>query len=82
MNSNELQKLADLKERVQEYSDDWFNRLDERERRLVNNCVVYSRNDPAGLPGHALMLIVAKLTKILNDEMFVEVDKVEGYGGP
>lgn len=33
----------------------------ERELRLVRNCVEYQDGDPAGLPGHNLMLLVAKL---------------------
>jgi hypothetical protein len=33
----------------------------ERENRLIKNCIAYAKNDPAGLPGHNLMIIVAKL---------------------
>ena len=41
----------------------WFinNILNERERRLVNNCCEYAYSDPAGLPGHNLMVIIHKL---------------------
>lgn len=35
--------------------------FDERELRLILNCVNYANGDPAGLPGHNLMVIVAKL---------------------
>ncbi len=35
--------------------------FDERELRLIDNCTLYATNDPAGLPGHKLMLIINKL---------------------
>ncbi len=37
----------------------------ERERNLISNCVVYASNDPAGLPGHNLMIIIEKLLIIV-----------------
>ncbi len=37
----------------------------DRERRLIDNCKIYAANDPAGLPGHNLMVIIAKLTNLL-----------------
>ena len=40
------------------YIADFFT---ARELRLVANCVEYWSGDPAGLPGHNLMLLVAKL---------------------
>lgn len=33
----------------------------KRELRLVANCCEYAEGDPAGLPGHNLMMLVAKL---------------------
>ena len=33
----------------------------ERELRLMLNCIEYRDCDPAGLPGHNLMILVAKL---------------------
>lgn len=33
----------------------------ERELRLMINCIEYRDGDPAGLPGHNLMMLVAKL---------------------
>jgi hypothetical protein len=44
------------------------NKLDEREQRLVANCCTYADGDPAGLPGHNLMIIIAKL-KAQADEL-------------
>lgn len=45
---------------------DWKRFFNEREQRLIRNCLDYSRNDPAGLPGHNIMLIVATMTKLLD----------------
>lgn len=39
----------------------FINTLSEREKALIDNCIVYSENNPSGLPGHNLMLIVEKL---------------------
>lgn len=39
--------------------------FDERERRLIRNCRDYAHNDPAGLPGHNLMLIINKMAEAL-----------------
>lgn len=39
----------------------------DREKRLIKNSVVYAENDPAGLPGHNLMIIIAKLMKELGN---------------
>ena len=35
--------------------------LDDRQKRIIENCKLYADNDPAGLPGHQLMIIVSKL---------------------
>lgn len=37
----------------------------DRDLRLIENCKVYAAADPAGLPGHNLMLIVDKLDEIV-----------------
>jgi hypothetical protein len=39
----------------------------DRERRIIANCVAYAENDPAGLPGHNLALITAKLYRLLRE---------------
>lgn len=46
--------------------DDKFARFlgehfSERELDLINNCIVYANNAPAGLPGHNLIIIIEKL---------------------
>jgi hypothetical protein len=33
----------------------------KRELRLIANCCEYAEGDPAGLPGHNLMMLVAKI---------------------
>lgn len=38
-----------------------LNAFTERELRLIANCIFYAHSDPAGLPGHNLMLIIEKL---------------------
>ncbi len=35
--------------------------FNERERRLLDNCNEYEMGDPAGLPGHSLIIMVARL---------------------
>ena len=59
------ERAAELEQMDQEqwservpYIADFFT---ARELRLVRNCVEYRDGDPAGLPGHNLMLLVAKL---------------------
>lgn len=49
-----------------EKTEHWSTEFDERSRRMINNCIFYADNDPAGLPGHQLMLIVAKMADMLN----------------
>jgi len=44
----------------------WEDHFDLREFRLIQNCQEYAQGDPAGLPGHQLMLIVAKLIDLLS----------------
>lgn len=34
-----------------------------RELKLIQNCISYTENDPHGLPGHNIMIIVDKLVK-------------------
>jgi hypothetical protein len=41
--------------------------FDERQRRLIYNCRAYANSDPAGLPGHQLMLIVSKMADLLDE---------------
>ena len=42
--------------------------FNERELRLIANCRAYAKNDPAGLPGHNLMIIIKKMARLLNIE--------------
>lgn len=45
----------------------WFRHFDERQQRLIKNCCAYSQGDPAGLPGHNLMIIVSKMALLLDE---------------
>jgi hypothetical protein len=42
------------------------NPLSERELDIISYCLAYAE-DPVGLPGHALMVLVAKLWDMLAD---------------
>ncbi|MBE2197522.1 MAG: hypothetical protein IAE79_02855 [Anaerolinea sp.] len=46
-------------------TNNWMSAFDERSQRLICNCQVYAANDPAGLPGHQLMLVVAHMANML-----------------
>lgn len=46
----------------------WFRRsgrFTDRELSLIDNSIQYANGDPAGLPGHNLMMIIAKYQKLL-----------------
>jgi hypothetical protein len=45
----------------------WRMRLEERERGLVANCEAYAGGNPAGLPGHNLMILVDKMAQMLDE---------------
>jgi len=47
----------------------WRSIFDKRQRRLIDNCCVYADNDPAGIPGHQLMLIIAEMTSLLDGNL-------------
>lgn len=44
----------------------------ERELKLIQNCRDYADGDPGGLPGHQLMLLVAKLEELVGIDPSVE----------
>lgn len=49
------------------------SKLSERELRLVRNCMRYAKDDPAGMPGHNLAVIVSKMMEIMQiDEAIVQ----------
>jgi len=43
----------------------WLEHFDDRQIMLIRNCLQYSRT-PGGLPGHHLMLVVARMAELLN----------------
>lgn len=40
-------------------------KFSRREARLIENCRMYAANDPAGVPSHNLMIIIAKMSTLL-----------------
>ena len=40
------------------------NAFTRRQMRLIHHCVTYADTGAAGLPGHQLMLIIAKFTRL------------------
>ena len=51
--------------------------FDERELKLINNCVTYANSDPADLPGHNLMLVVNKYQQVVETLIRLSADPVE-----
>jgi hypothetical protein len=45
----------------------WLEEFEVRERGLILNCINYATQNPSGLPGHNLMLIIAKMAEMLSD---------------
>lgn len=54
---------------------DWLDNFDERQRRLIQNCIGYTIHDPAGLPGHNLMVIIAKMVALLSKDTSADNDE-------
>lgn len=50
--------------------------FEDRELGLIKNCIQYAENDPSGLPGHQLMLIVVKLYKELTEPSYEYQKKI------
>ena len=48
------------------YIDHIANTFSKREAALIRNCIAYIGSDPAGLPGHNLMILVYKLANYAN----------------
>jgi hypothetical protein len=61
----------------------WGEHFDERQWRLIGNCRLYAECDPAGLPGHQLMLIVAKMADLLEaDGLIKALEKANAEVNP
>jgi len=46
----------------------WRCKFDDRQKRLIKNCRDYASGDPAGMPGHNLALIIAKMADLLDEK--------------
>lgn len=55
---------------------DWKEEFSDRDKRLISNCIAYAHGDPAGVPGHNLMLIIAKMASVL-EQQGIEVQRLE-----
>ena len=67
MNEAQKNEMVRIKQALlDQKSSRWLNRFDERQRRLIANARQYADADPAGLPGHQLMLIISKLSDLLD----------------
>lgn len=40
--------------------------FEDRELGLIDNCLNYAGNEPAGLPAHNLMIVVAKMAALID----------------
>ena len=45
----------------------WIEQFDERQQGLIRSCRQYTIDGAPGLPGHQLMLIVARLAVFLDE---------------
>lgn len=55
---------------------EWRLAFDNRQQALIGNCTNYAENNPAGLPGHNLMLIIAAMAAEL-DAIYATDEKAE-----
>ena len=56
----------------------WAAGLDDRQWGLIQNCRLYAANQPSGLPGHQLMLVVAILAGRLEDADITPTEQEAG----
>lgn len=63
---HQLQEKIALLDDTASDKKDWLNAFfNKRERGLIANCIHYTHNSPAGLPGHNLMLVVSKMASVI-----------------
>lgn len=55
-----------MKQTLEIGSDPWIDQFDDRQRGLINSCRQYVTDGAPGLPGHQLMLIVARMAALLD----------------
>lgn len=68
MNDYEKKEFERIKRAAEERLSSWMSRFDERQQRLITNARIYAQNDPAGLPGHQLCLIIDKMAELLDGQ--------------
>ena len=55
-----------MKQTLEVSSEPWIGQFDERQASLIHHCRQYVTDGASGLPGHQLMLIVAKMAALLD----------------
>ena len=50
-----------------------YDFFEDRELRLIRNVIAYINDDPAGLPGHKLMMIIAAFCLVCD----LDVEKID-----
>lgn len=50
-----------------EYSQEWLNELDDRQRKEVEFALIYEDGFKHGTDGHNRLLLIAKLAHMLNE---------------
>lgn len=55
-----------MKQTIEVSSEPWIGQFDERQQGLIHSCRQYVTDGAPGLPGHQLMLIVAKMAALLD----------------
>ena len=61
MNDKDAERTAEVTEQAEAFKEYLNDKFTERELRMILNCLHYADDDPAGLPGHNLILIITKL---------------------
>ncbi len=56
--------------REPEFFPDWAEKFDDRQRRLIEACRDYERAGAPGLPAHNLMVIIAKMARLLDKKEY------------
>ena len=62
----EEMKQRILKLEIEKRELGWRVAFDDRQRKLIANCCTYTAHEPAGLPGHNLMVIIERMAAMLN----------------
>ena len=65
LTDKELEREREEAEYRQQYDQMIRDTFTDRELGIIRNALIYAQNEPAGLPGHNLMVIIDKLCGVL-----------------